>query len=66
MTSYNSIDGIPSTMNKEYLTDILRKEWGFKGFTVSDLYSIEGIKSSHFITETVQQAAINAMEAGTM
>ncbi len=65
MTSYNSIDGIPSTMNKEYLTDILRKEWGFKGFTVSDLYSIEGIKSSHFITETVQQAAINAMEAGT-
>lgn len=65
MTSYNSVDGIPSTMNKEYLTDILRNGWNFRGFTVSDLYSIEGIKSSHFITKTNQEAAIKAIEAGT-
>jgi len=65
MTSYNSIDGIPSTMNKEYLTDILRNEWKFRGFTVSDLFSIEGIKSSHFVARTNQEAAIKAISAGT-
>lgn len=65
MTSYNSIDGVPSTMNKEYLTDILRNDWKFRGFTVSDLFSIEGIKSSHFITKTNQEAAIKAIAAGT-
>jgi len=65
MTSYNSIDGIPSTMNKEYLTDILRNQWHFKGYTVSDLFSIEGISGSHFITPSVQEAAIKAISAGT-
>lgn len=65
MTSYNSIDGVPSTMNKEYLTDILRNDWKFRGFTVSDLFSIEGIKSSHYITKTNQEAAIKAISAGT-
>lgn len=65
MTSYNSMDGIPSTMNKRMLRDVLRDEWGFKGYTVSDLFSIEGIKDSHFVAETKQQAAIYAVEAGT-
>ncbi len=65
MTSYNSIDGIPSTMNKEYLTDILRKQWKFEGYTVSDLFSIEGISGSHFITPSVQEAAIKTISAGT-
>ncbi len=65
MTSYNSIDGIPSTMNKEYLTDILRDDWNFQGFSVSDLYSIQGIQGSHFVTKTVQDAAIKSIEAGT-
>ncbi len=65
MTSYNSIDGIPSTMNKEYLTDILRDQWNFRGFSVSDLYSIQGIMGSHLVTKTVQEAAIKSIEAGT-
>lgn len=65
MTSYNSMDGIPSTMNKRILRDVLRDEWGFKGYTVSDLFSIEGIKDSHFVAGTKQQAAIYAAEAGT-
>ncbi len=65
MTSYNSIDGVPSTMNKEYLTDILRNQWKFKGYTVSDLFSIEGISGSHFITPSIQEAAIKAISAGT-
>nr|WP_321356466.1 glycoside hydrolase family 3 N-terminal domain-containing protein [uncultured Draconibacterium sp.] len=65
MTSYNSIDGIPSTMNNEYLTDILRDDWKFRGFTVSDLFSIEGIAGSHYIVKTAEEAAIKAIEART-
>lgn len=65
MTSYNSMDGVPSTMNKQLLRNVLRNEWGFRGYTVSDLFSIEGIKDSHYIAETKQQAAICAMEGGT-
>jgi beta-glucosidase len=40
MTSFNEIDGIPATGNKWLLTDVLRKEWGFKGFVVSDYTSV--------------------------
>lgn len=65
MTSYNSMDGIPSTMNKKLLRGVLHDKWGFKGYTVSDLFSIEGIKDSHFVAETKQQAAAYALEAGT-
>lgn len=65
MTSYNSIDGIPSTMNTEYLTDILRNDWQFRGYTVSDLFSIEGIAGSHYIVKTAEEAALKAIEAGT-
>lgn len=64
MTAYNSIDGIPCTSNKYLLTDILRDEWGFNGFVVSDLFSIEGLKGSHFVAETMQDASLMAVEAG--
>lgn len=43
MTSYNSIDGVPCTSNRRLLTDMLRGEWGFKGFVYSDLLSVDGI-----------------------
>lgn len=40
MTSFNEINGVPSTANKQLLTDILRKKWGFNGFIVTDYTSI--------------------------
>jgi beta-glucosidase len=40
MSSFNVIDGVPATGNKWLLTDLLRKEWGFKGFVVSDYTSL--------------------------
>ena len=40
MASYNEIDGVPSHANQWLLRDVLRKEWGFKGFVVSDYYAI--------------------------
>ena len=64
MTSYNSIDGIPCTSNHYLLTQLLRNEWKFRGFVVSDLYSIEGIHESHFVAPTKENAAIQSVTAG--
>jgi hypothetical protein len=64
MTSYNSIDGIPCTSNHYLLTQLLRNEWKFRGFVVSDLYSIEGIHESHFVAPTKENAAIRSVTAG--
>lgn len=64
MTSYNSIDGVPSTANKKLLTDILKAEWGFQGFVVSDLVSIDGLAGDHHIAADLEDAAIKALTAG--
>ena len=64
MASYNSVDGTPASSNKWLLTDVLRKEWGFKGFVVSDYGSVAGIKEKHFVAATPKDGAIKAVEAG--
>lgn len=64
MSAYNSIDGIPCTASKFLFTDLLHGEWHFKGFSVSDLGSIEGIRGSHRVARTNKDAAILAMQAG--
>lgn len=63
MTSYNTIDGIPSTCNAYLLTDILRKQWGFNGFVFSDLTSIEGIVGAR-VAKDYPEAASLAIKAG--
>ena len=64
MTSYNSIDGIPSTANDKYLRDILKEEWGFDGFVVSDLESVDGLCFTHHIAKDRKEAAEIAISAG--
>jgi beta-glucosidase len=69
MASYNEIDGVPSHTNKWLLTDILRKEWGFKGFVVSDYYAIREMHSRdginpHSIARDGKHAAELALKAG--
>jgi beta-glucosidase len=64
MTSYNSIDGIPSTANAALLSDLLRDAWKFRGFVVSDLYSIEGIHDTHAVAPDLPSAARMALQAG--
>ena len=64
MTSYNSLDGIPSTASKALLTDLLRNEWGFRGFVVSDLYSVDGIFGTHRVARNKQEAGVMALKAG--
>ncbi|TKC09445.1 glycoside hydrolase family 3 N-terminal domain-containing protein [Pedobacter frigoris] len=64
MTAYNSIDGIPCSSNPVLLKDILRTDWGFKGFVVSDLGSISGISGSHHVAANAEEAAEMAINAG--
>ena len=64
MTSYNSLDGIPTTCNEDLLTGVLRDDWGFKGFVVSDLESIDGLQTSHHVAASRQEAGELALNAG--
>lgn len=61
MASFNEIDGIPATANRWLMTNVLRNQWGFKGFVVTDYTGI-GEMTSHGIGDTpaVSRAAINA------
>ncbi|MEK6782853.1 MAG: glycoside hydrolase family 3 N-terminal domain-containing protein [Bacteroidota bacterium] len=63
MSSYNEIDGVPSTSNRYILTDLLRDQWGFKGFVVSDLFAIRGL-IEHGVAEDLNEAALKAINAG--
>jgi beta-glucosidase len=62
MSSFNTVDGIPSTGNKWLLTDLLRKQWGFKGFVVSDYTSLSEM-SNHGLGDLSQVSAL-ALKAG--
>ena len=64
MAAYNSLDGIPCSCNKWLLTDVLRKEWGFRGFVVSDYGSVPHIQTKHGAAESRAEAAKRAIEAG--
>lgn len=60
MTSFNEIAGIPSTSNKWLLDDILRKEWGFEGFVVTDYSSISELMNHGICMDRKEAAALSA------
>lgn len=61
MSSFNDIDGVPASGNKWLLTDVLRKQWGFKGFVVSDYTSVtEMINHGMGDTAAVSALSLNA------
>ena len=59
------IRGVPACANKKLLTDILRNEWGFRGYVVSDEGAIENIMVFHNYTHTKAETAAAAINAGT-
>ncbi len=63
MSSFNDNDGVPSTGNKLILSDILRGEWKFDGFVVSDWFSI-GEMVNHGFADDMKHAAERAINAG--
>ncbi len=64
MAAYNSLEGVPCSSSRWLLTDILRKEWGFTGFVVSDYGSVGGIVDLHRTAASTKEAAKQALEAG--
>jgi beta-glucosidase len=69
MASYNEIDGVPSHANKWLLRDIVRKEWGFKGFIISDYWGLWELSCKpdthgHFVAKDKKESAKLAVEAG--
>jgi beta-glucosidase len=64
MCAYNSIDGVPACAN-EKLLDLMRKQWGFRGYVVSDCGAIGDIYRSHGYVLTLPQAAALSVKAGT-
>ncbi|XP_072030528.1 uncharacterized protein [Amphiura filiformis] len=64
MCSYNSVNGIPACVNKKLLTDILRTEFGFKGYVVSDETALEFVTLTHAYTKTFKETGILAVKAG--
>lgn len=63
MTSFNEIEGIPATANQWLLTDLLRKQWGFKGFVVTDMNAIQEL-INHGVAADYKQAAELSLKAG--
>ena len=69
MASYNEIDGIPSHANRWLMRDVLREEWGFKGFVVSDYFAIWELgyrpdTHGHFVAKDSKEACALAVKAG--
>ena len=69
MPSYNEVDGVPSHANEWLLRDVLRKEWGFSGFTVSDYYAIWELGNrpdthGHHVAADKLESAVLAVRAG--
>ncbi len=64
MASYNDYDGIPIEANKLFLTDILRDQWGFEGYVVSDSAAVEFIHIKHRTAATPAEAIRQSVAAG--
>jgi beta-glucosidase len=64
MASYNEWDGVPNHVNHRLLTDILRTEWGFNGFVMSDGGGIDVLYEDHHAAAGPAEAGILSLEAG--
>ena len=63
MTSFNDIEGIPATANRWLLTDLLRDDWGFEGFVVSDYNCVQEL-IPHGVAANYKEAVRKAIDAG--
>jgi beta-glucosidase len=60
MSAYNAVNGIPSPANRTLLTNILRNEWGFDGYVVSDCDAVENVYDPHrFVTSAYEATAVS-------
>ncbi|MBQ8838458.1 MAG: glycoside hydrolase family 3 C-terminal domain-containing protein, partial [Bacteroidales bacterium] len=64
MTAHNELNGVPCHTNRWLMTDVLRKEWGFEGFVVSDWMDIEHVHDLHATAENLKEAYYQSIMAG--
>lgn len=63
MTAYNSVNGVPNSVNKDLL-NIVKKDWGFKGYIVTDCGALDDVFATHKYVKTPAEAAAGAIKAG--
>jgi len=64
MSSYNDYDGVPVTGSHYFLTELLKDEFGFKGYVVSDSEAVEYLSNKHNVAEDYKEAVRQVVEAG--
>ena len=64
MTSYNSVNGSPATANDYLLNNLLKKQWGFNGFVISDAGAVGGANVLHYTAKDYPDAGRNAVNNG--
>ena len=64
MSSYNTYDGVPVTGNPYFLTELLREQYGFKGYVVSDSGAVSRLEKQHKTAADWETAVVNAVNAG--
>lgn len=64
MTSYNAVNGVPSSASRYYLNTVLRKQFGFKGYVVSDADAVRDMYLNHHYVDNEFEAVATALKAG--
>lgn len=64
MSSYNDYDGVPVSASRYFLTDVLRGQWGFRGYVVSDSRAVEFVSGKHAVAADYKEAVRQVSEAG--
>lgn len=64
MSSYNDYDGVPVSASHYFLTELLRQQYGFRGYVVSDSEAVEFVHTKHRVADTPKEAVRQVVEAG--
>ena len=64
MAAHNEVNGVPSHSNKKLMSDLIRDQWGFDGFYVSDWLDIERLETLHKVARNFKEAVLLAVDAG--
>lgn len=64
MTAYSGINGVPATAHKYYITDVVRGQWGFDGYVVSDCGAVVNVFEDHKYTNTESETCRAVLDAG--
>ena len=64
MSSYNAVNGVPTSASKYYLDTIARRTYGLKGYITGDCAAIEDIYTGHYFVETAEEATAEGLKAG--